>query len=220
MEYRVEELAAAADLSVDTIRYYQKIGLLDPPERRGRIGVYAQRHRERLAEIHELSARGFTLAQIARLARHPDDRLLDALRAGSDDDTVERAELARLADISDELVDLAIDAGLVRPRSTDPERFGGDAVEMLRAAATILSAGLPIDDLVPLAVEHAGHIEALVEAAIDVFARSLPDDADPAATIATLVPAVTELVAQHFRHTLVDRATARLRDIEPAEATS
>ena len=28
MVYRVDELAASSDLSVDTIRYYQKLGLL------------------------------------------------------------------------------------------------------------------------------------------------------------------------------------------------
>jgi hypothetical protein len=34
--YRVEELAAATGVGVDTIRFYQGRGLLDAPERRGR----------------------------------------------------------------------------------------------------------------------------------------------------------------------------------------
>ena len=33
MRYRVEQLAAACDVSVDTIRYYQSRGLLPGPER-------------------------------------------------------------------------------------------------------------------------------------------------------------------------------------------
>ncbi len=36
MEMRVEQLSAQADVSVDTIRYYQSKGLLEPPRREGR----------------------------------------------------------------------------------------------------------------------------------------------------------------------------------------
>ncbi len=35
--WRVEALAAEAGISVDTVRYYQKLGLLHPPERQGRV---------------------------------------------------------------------------------------------------------------------------------------------------------------------------------------
>jgi DNA-binding transcriptional MerR regulator len=37
MEMRVEQLSARADVTVDTIRYYQSKGLLDPPRREGRV---------------------------------------------------------------------------------------------------------------------------------------------------------------------------------------
>jgi hypothetical protein len=36
-EIRVEEVARRAAVSVDTIRFYQKRGLLPPPRRAGRI---------------------------------------------------------------------------------------------------------------------------------------------------------------------------------------
>ncbi|MGH9278753.1 MAG: MerR family DNA-binding transcriptional regulator, partial [Acidimicrobiales bacterium] len=36
MRLRVEELAKAADVSVDTVRYYQKQRLLPAPEKDGR----------------------------------------------------------------------------------------------------------------------------------------------------------------------------------------
>jgi DNA-binding transcriptional MerR regulator len=42
---RVEQLAAAADTSVDTIRYYQARGLLPAPTRKGRVAWYSQDHR-------------------------------------------------------------------------------------------------------------------------------------------------------------------------------
>ncbi|HUA94587.1 MAG TPA: MerR family transcriptional regulator, partial [Acidimicrobiales bacterium] len=52
--YRVEELARRSGLSVDTVRFYQKRGLLDPPERQGRIAWYDSSHLERLERIRRL----------------------------------------------------------------------------------------------------------------------------------------------------------------------
>src|SRR3954447_24932284 len=64
---RVEDLARAADVSVDTIRFYQKRRLLPPPTRQGRIAWYGPQHAERLARIRELQQRGFSLSLIRRL---------------------------------------------------------------------------------------------------------------------------------------------------------
>jgi len=69
VEYRVEQLAARAEVSVDTVRFYQARGLLDPPRRAGRIGLYDDDHLARLDRIRELQAKGFTLATIGRLVR-------------------------------------------------------------------------------------------------------------------------------------------------------
>src|SRR5918996_3464399 len=64
---RVEELARRADVSVDTIRFYQKRRLLPPPRREGRIAWYGPAHVERLSRIRELQRRGFSLVVIRRL---------------------------------------------------------------------------------------------------------------------------------------------------------
>ena len=48
----------AADVSVDTIRFYQKRQLLPPPRREGRIAWYGPEHVERLARIKDLQRRG------------------------------------------------------------------------------------------------------------------------------------------------------------------
>ena len=56
MDYRVEELAAKAGLSVDTVRYYQARGLLPPPTRSGRVGWYHQEHLERVGSDDERHA--------------------------------------------------------------------------------------------------------------------------------------------------------------------
>ena len=71
--WRVEELAEQADVSVDTIRFYQKRRLLPPPRREGRLGFYGPEHLERLARIRDLRRRGLTLALIGRLVREAVD---------------------------------------------------------------------------------------------------------------------------------------------------
>ncbi|HEU5448031.1 MAG TPA: MerR family transcriptional regulator, partial [Acidimicrobiia bacterium] len=67
MAYRVEELAAAAGVSVELLRSYQTKGLMDPPRRDGRVALYDDRHLERLRTIKELKDNGYSLKAIAGL---------------------------------------------------------------------------------------------------------------------------------------------------------
>jgi MerR family mercuric resistance operon transcriptional regulator len=68
-------LAAAAGVNVETIRYYQRRGLVAQPTRpRGGVRHYGQRDAERLRFIKRAQAMGFTLTEIASLLRlqmHP-----------------------------------------------------------------------------------------------------------------------------------------------------
>src|SRR5207249_3204744 len=66
MEYRIEQLARAAGVAVDTIRFYQGKGLLEAPRREGRVTFYGDAHVERLKRIRELQQQGFTLTVIQR----------------------------------------------------------------------------------------------------------------------------------------------------------
>ncbi len=79
MEMRVEQLAARAGVSVDTIRYYQSKGLLASPRRQGRVAWYDAEHVTRIARIRSLQARGFTLATIIRLLNGDLDAADEAL---------------------------------------------------------------------------------------------------------------------------------------------
>jgi len=78
---RVDQLAAAGNISVDTVRYYQNKGLLEPPRREGRVAWYGPDHLARIARIRSLQARGFTLATIARLISGDLDAADEALVA-------------------------------------------------------------------------------------------------------------------------------------------
>lgn len=67
------------------IRGYQDRGLLEPPEKRGRVGVYDDTHASRLTLINQLLARGGTLANIQDLIKAVDEghdlRSIDSIAA-------------------------------------------------------------------------------------------------------------------------------------------
>lgn len=66
-EFTIDELAREADATVRNIRAYQDRGLLPPPEKRGRTGIYTDVHLGRLRIIGRLLERGYTLANIKDL---------------------------------------------------------------------------------------------------------------------------------------------------------
>jgi DNA-binding transcriptional MerR regulator len=64
---RVDELARRAGLPSSTVRLYQTKGLLPPPRREGRVGLYGADHLTRLRLIGQLRERGYSLAGIKHL---------------------------------------------------------------------------------------------------------------------------------------------------------
>ena len=68
MEYSIGTLAKSANLNVETIRYYQRRGLLDLPVRpmRGHR-TYGENHLKALKLIAQSKSLGFTLKEIAEL---------------------------------------------------------------------------------------------------------------------------------------------------------
>jgi|GEM_PF-131359 len=218
LQYRVEELAEAANIAVDTIRYYQRLQLLMPPQRQGRIAYYSDTHLERLSQIRALSNRGFTLAQITELTAGEASAPLANLAARSaTDPNLDRAELAKRSGVPEFMVDLVAAADLLVSSGEGPaQRFAPEAVEMLAAARTLVSAGVSFEELTALAMRHATHIEDVVDDSIQLFKqhadRQQGNREELVALLAQLVPVVSGLVARHFEQTLVSRALARLGD--------
>ena len=214
----VDRVAATSGLGVDTIRYYQRLGLLDPPVRHGRRALYSTAHLDRLIEIRQLADEGFSLAQIATLdaTSRSDDlgRLAEAARARS----LTRYEVADLAGVPESLVSLLCDNGILEPVSQDgAPLFDEGAVSMVRAGLAISAAGVPLDELVALAADHSANVDQVVDRAIALFedhVKAGTDGSDDALVevVRSLLPAVTRLVAQHFNRTLVNRALGRVTD--------
>jgi DNA-binding transcriptional MerR regulator len=63
----IDELARRAGTTSRNVRAYQERGLLPPPERDGRVGVYGEGHLARLRLIANLADKGFSLAAIGAL---------------------------------------------------------------------------------------------------------------------------------------------------------
>lgn len=219
--YRVEHLAAAAGVGVDTIRYYQGMGLLPPTDRDGRSVVYGNAHLTRLRTIRALADDGFTLAQIKRLLDESGHPLLESLAGATVG--LERAQLAERSGLPPHLVDIAVSAGLIQPLGDgEEERFAPDVAPMLAAGMSLLEAGFPLDKLAGLAARHATSVESVVDAAIDLFNDHIRDNqphrpVETAELFRTLVVHVTRLVAQHFHHTVITRVKERLDESEDAD---
>jgi MerR family transcriptional regulator, mercuric resistance operon regulatory protein len=63
----IARLAATAGAGVETVRYYQRRGLLAVPPSAGRVRRYGPRGRRRLRFIRGAQAAGFTLEEIGEL---------------------------------------------------------------------------------------------------------------------------------------------------------
>lgn len=115
MQLTIGKLAAAGDVGVETIRYYQRRGLMGTPARSGGDGWgggirrYDAGDLRRLKFIRSAQASGFTLEEIAELLalEESDDRVrvrslarqrIDILDEKIAQMTETRAALARLAD--------------------------------------------------------------------------------------------------------------------------
>ncbi|MBX6741103.1 MAG: helix-turn-helix domain-containing protein [Acetobacteraceae bacterium] len=110
----IGQLAREAGCKVQTVRWYEEIGLLPTPVRtEGGHRLYGQRHRERLAFIRHAREFGFSLEAIRRLldlAAHPEHPCGDAHALAVAQLAEVEAKLRRLAALRDELERL-VDTG-------------------------------------------------------------------------------------------------------------
>ena len=81
-EMTIGRLAEAAGVNVETIRYYQRRGLLDePPKPQGGHRRYAIEQVKRVRFIKRAQALGFTLAEVSGLLTLDGPRTCSATRA-------------------------------------------------------------------------------------------------------------------------------------------
>src|SRR5581483_2632127 len=168
--WRIDDLARRADLTVDTIRYYQREGLLPPAERVGRANLYGPEHLERLERIKELQGRRLSLAACRALLAEHREALVEGIFGDGGGGSYSRDELVDRSGIDPTLADALQEIGLLR----DPAEFGRDAydgedLDVLRTMAELSRLGLPARFLVELARIYAEGIEATQRNVVELF---------------------------------------------------
>jgi DNA-binding transcriptional MerR regulator len=170
-EYRIDELARLAGATVRNIRVYQDRGLLPPPRRDGRVGIYTDAHLARLRLIGQLLKRGYTFATIGEL--------LSVWERGGDVAEILDLESAVGLPWSDEIpayvtadrltemfgaeatagnISRSVELGLLEP---DGDRYRVPSPRLLNAGAELVAAGMPLSAVLDL----AGRLRAQVDAA-------------------------------------------------------
>lgn len=167
--WRIDDLAHRTGLTVDTIRFYQREGLLPPAERSGRTKVYGPEHLERLERIRDLQERRFSLAAIRALLDADRPGVIDGI-FGSTSAAYDFDALVERSGVERDLAQRLHAVGLLR----DPSEFGRDAydgadLDVLRAVAELRKAGLPEDIVVELVSIYVDGVERMQSQVVALF---------------------------------------------------
>ena len=223
MEYRIEQLARASGMAVDTIRFYQGKGLLESPRREGRVTWYGDGHLERLRRIRDLQQRGFTLTVIRRFLdgelEASDESLVAAVTRPVSPQTLTLDELAERSGVAAPLLRSLESAGLLVPvEGGDEPLFPAEDLEAIAAGMQLIAAGVPIADLIELGREYATATDRVARRAVDLFDEHVRERIQSEGGTAEaaerkllelfnqLMEASGTLVRHHFQRTLIRAA--------------
>lgn len=179
-EYRVEELAEAAGITVRTLRFYRERRLLPPPRREGRIAWYSESHLARLHTIAALLERGHTLGGITELiTAWENGRTLNGvaellglsgtLASSWSDETpvvLTPEELADYfgSDVSPENLTTALEIGYI---SVAGDNALHTSRRLLDVSAALVREGIPLAAVLAAGREVRTHVDAIA----DVFTQ-------------------------------------------------
>jgi DNA-binding transcriptional MerR regulator len=189
-EYRVADLARAAQTSVRNVRVYQDRGLLPPPRREGRIGLYSEAHLARLRLINRLLARGYTFATIGELfdawskGRDLADTLglreaLTAPWTQEEPIRLTRTEVGRRFGVpfTQAAIERAVDLGMLVPDGKDGT-FLVPSPSLLDAGFELVSAGVPLDVVLDLAAAMQDDMSRVARRFISLLLDHIADTND------------------------------------------
>ncbi len=225
-EYRVDELAAEAGISVEALRSYQSKGLIPPPRHEGRVAVYDDEHLDRLREILDLKQQGYSLRMIAHLLAHPvsagTPMIADSFGDGAEEPLTLR-EVASRTRVPPSMLRSLEASGILQPR-----RFGDDRnyttadVRAVRMLLALISGGLPIEEFMTVARTQIRASQEVASGAVDLFfqyvAAPLLGDGEPSeaeaerlvASLALMLQATTTLIAYNFQRCVLNGVQAEL----------
>ena len=216
--WRIDDLAQRSGVSVDTIRFYLREGLLPPAAREGRVTLFGPDHLTRLAQIRELQARRLNLAAIRRLVSEDRVGFVDTLfAAGEGSYTAD--ELTAAAAVDAGFVTDLVAAGLL-----DAPPYDDSDVQAVQAADALVATGMPRHVVVALVRIYVDHFAAMREEAAAIFSGDAGVDWPDGQREAFIerapdhLPSILPLTARilgHIHHRSVRRMTVQgmgLRD--------
>ncbi|WP_067967005.1 MerR family transcriptional regulator [Nocardiopsis trehalosi] len=207
-EYRIDELARLAETTVRNVRVYQDRGLLSPPRREGRVGIYTDAHLARLRLIGQLLKRGYTFANIGELVSvwERGGDLADVLgfesaigdpRSDELPGYITIGELRQLfrGQVTPTNITRSIRLGLLEREGV---RFRVPSPRLLNAGAELVAAGMSVKTVLDIAERLQGHVDTASRELVDtvsdhIFAAHAPDGLLNGADIAAAADLVRRL---------------------------
>ncbi|MFJ8146934.1 MerR family transcriptional regulator [Streptomyces sp. NPDC096094] len=180
-EYRMEDLARLAGITVRTVRFYRERKLIPPPRREGRIAWYDDHHLARLRTIAALLERGHTLNGIAELADafdHGRD-VGDLLGLGEPtEETPVRLTPEELAarfegEVTPENLAAAMDLGYL---GTDGDELVHISHRLLEVSSALVREGIPLGEVLQAGARVREHADALADLFTDLILRHAPEE--------------------------------------------
>ncbi|MGE5566445.1 MAG: MerR family transcriptional regulator [Parcubacteria group bacterium] len=232
-EFTIDELAREAGTTVRNVRAYQERGILPPPRRVGRVGVYGEAHLARLKIIGSMLARGYTLANVAELVEawekgHNVAEVIGleaALTNPWTDETPTHVGFEQMLDLmggrmpEPAVLARAVELDLVRPVE---DGFIVPSMRALNVAATLIREGVPLTALLDLTGELRKRTEEIADGMVQMIIRhvfdrygkdSLPPP-EEAPRLANLIwrlrPLVMQVVDSEAARAMEKAAQARL----------
>jgi DNA-binding transcriptional MerR regulator len=219
-QYRVQEVADLAGITVELLRSYQSKGLLPAPRREGRVAWYGDRHLERLRLIRDLKDRGYSLRAIERAvergAEQPDEA---AAVAELPEERLTLAELADRTRVPPAMLRSLQASGVLRPRRSGRKWWYTDAdVSAVRMLLSLLGGGLPMEEFMRVAAVQLETAQSVAEGAVDLFmtyarapllAAGLPQREEAERMVAALrlmMHAATALMTYNFQRMVLAAA--------------
>jgi DNA-binding transcriptional MerR regulator len=234
MNLTIDQLAQRVSMSSRNIREWQRQGLLPPPTRRGRVGIYSDEHVARIKRVQQLHSEGFPLDLIRRMIDTGTGSESDIRQLASEvlapfstagQITVSRAELDhRLgAGAAAHLAKL----GLVADADGDPVSVrDAEALDLIEGVTAV---GVSLERLVATLVRVSDHQRSIADVILRAYAEDVwepfvssnfakPDWASLADKAGRARPLVMALLT-HFQRTALDDAAASvvLSEVDQAE---
>ena len=182
-EYSIDELARVAGTTVRNVRAYQDRGILPPPERRGRNGIYNHTHLARLRIIGQLLARGYSIANIGELIEAWEQGqdlsqllgLESAITSPWSDETSQfysAIELLALfgSHVTQDEILQAAELGIIEFIDNDA-RVRVPSPRLLDVGLKLVSLGLPLGELLNIVSGVRANVEHVADMFVEVIAR-------------------------------------------------